>query len=371
MTLRVCLVGLGDVAIAHLEGYRGLAGLEVVAGADLRAERAAEVATRYGFQAYTDYRAMLDAERPDLICVLTTVKTHREVTEAAADRGMHVLCEKPIALTVDDADAMIRRCRERGVKLFYAASYRFLPPVVKARELIQAGAVGEVQLMVETMMGGTGAEGYHGMGFEHYPAGGPGGSGWGLMDHGIHLVDVFEWISGATIASVYGRGQISGGLPGSEHMVMEFESGATGHLLYHDATWSADLPGEGQFSWGPDWYDLVKPVPAGKGGRWQEQPGSIRVYGTHGALRIFHYANQLFLRTARGLEQVPVEHRPMPAQFGAELASFARSIREKADVEVPGEVGREALRAVLGVYESMKTGAAVALRRGDDETMRP
>ncbi len=256
---------------------------------------------------------------------------------------------------------MIARCRERGVNLFYAASYRFLPPIIKARELIQAGAVGAVQLIVETMMGGTGADGYHGMGFEHYPAGGPGGSGWGLMDHGIHLVDVFEWIGGSPIVSVYGRGQISGGLPGSEYMVMEFESGGSGHLIYHDATWSADLPNEGIFSWGPDWYDLVKAGPAGKGGRWQDQPGSIRVYGTTGALRIFHYANQLYLRTARGLEQIPVEPRPMPAQFGAELASFARSIREGTDVEVPGEVGRRALRAVLGVYESMRTGAKVPL----------
>ena len=361
MALRVGLIGLGDVAIAHLEGYRGLPDIEIVAGADVRAERAAEIAMRYGFRAYTDFRAMLETERPDIVCVLTTVKTHREITEAAADRGVQVLCEKPIALTVEDAEAMIRRCRERKVKLLYGASYRFLPPVVKARELVAAGAIGEVQLIVETMMGGTGSDGYHGMGFEHYPKGGPGGSGWGLMDHGIHLVDVFEWVSGSRIRAVYGRGQISGERPASEHMVMEFTNGASGHLLYHDATWSAELPSEGLFSWGPDWYDLVKPVPAGKGGRWQDQPGSIRVYGTHGALRIFHYANRLYLRTARGLEEVPLPHRPMPGQFGAELASLAQSVRDGTEVEVPGEVGRDALRAILGVYESMKTGSRVVL----------
>jgi UDP-N-acetyl-2-amino-2-deoxyglucuronate dehydrogenase len=361
MTLRAVLIGLGDVAIAHLEGYRDLSSIKVVAGADVRADRARQVAARYDFTPYHDYRELLDRERPDIACVLTTVKTHREITEATADRGVHVLCEKPLALTVEDADAMIARCRDRGVKLFYAASYRFLPAVVKARELIQAGALGEVQLMVETMMGGTGAEGYHGMGFEHYPAGGPGGSGWGLMDHGIHLVDVFEWISGSSISAVFGRGQISGEKPGSEYMVMEFQNGASGHLIYHDATWSAVLPGEGLFSWGPEWYGLVKSDPPGRGGGWQEQPGNIRVYGTHGALRIYHYANQLYLRTARGLEQIALEHRPMPAQFGAELGSFARSITNGSAVEVPGEIGREALRAVLGVYQSMRTGARVSL----------
>ena len=59
MTLRVGLIGLGDVAIAHLEGYRNLDGIEVVGGADLRADRARQVGTRYGFRPYTDYREML------------------------------------------------------------------------------------------------------------------------------------------------------------------------------------------------------------------------------------------------------------------------------------------------------------------------
>jgi predicted dehydrogenase len=359
VTTRVALIGLGDVAIAHLEGYHGLEGIEVVAGADVRAERAGPVALRYGFEAFTDYRRMLERAKPDIACVLTTVKTHREITEACADRGVHVLCEKPLALTVAETEAMISHCRKRGVKLFYAASYRFLPPVIKARALIGSGEIGEVQLIVETMMGGTGIEGYAGMGFEHYPEGGPGGSGWGLMDHGIHLVDVFEWISGNRIDAVYGRGQISGKKPGSEYMVMEFDNGASGHLIYHDATWSADLPTEGLFSWAPDWYDLVKPNPAGRGGHWQNHPGNIRVYGTHGALRVFHYANQVFLRTKSGLEQIRVDDAPMPAQFGAELSSFAKSVREATDAEVPGEIGRRALQLILGAYESMQSGQRV------------
>jgi predicted dehydrogenase len=361
MTIRVALIGLGDVAVAHLEGYRGLADIEVVAGADVRADRARQVAERYGFQPYTDYLDMIAREKPDIVSVLTTVKTHREITEAAADHGVHVLCEKPLALTVADTEAMIARCRDRGVKLFYAASYRFLPPVVKARELIRSGAIGDVQLLIETMLGGTGTEGYQVMGFAHYPAGGPGGSGWGLMDHGIHLVDVFEWLSGSPVAAVYGRGQISGERPASEFMLMEFANGASGHLLYNDATWATELPNEGLFSSAPGWMELVKENPAGRGGRWQEQPGNIRVFGTEGSLRIFHYANQLFLRTASGLEQIPVEHQPMPAQFGAELASFAKSIREGTEVEVPGEIGRHALHAILSVYESMKTGSRVVL----------
>jgi predicted dehydrogenase len=354
--LRVGLVGLGGVAIGHLEGYRDVSEITVVAGADLVAERAREIGARYGFAPYTDYRAMLDEQRPDLVAVLSTVASHREIVEAAADRGIHVLCEKPLALTLEDADHMIAHCEARGVKLFYAASYRFLPPVVKARELIAGGALGEVQLITESLLGGAGPEAYQPMSFAHYPPGGPGGSGWGVMDHGIHLVDVFSWLVGRPAEGVYGRGQISGEAPYTEFLVLEYPGGAVGQLTYQNATWSAALPGEGLFSWAPEWDELVHSEPgAPRGGRWQDQPGNIRVYGSKGSLRIFHYANRLYLRDRTGLRELRLPDRAMPSQFGAEMASFARSVIRNEPPEVPASVGREALRVVLAGYESMRT----------------
>lgn len=359
--LRVGLIGLGNVALAHLEGYRALDQIKIVAGADPRPERAAMMAERYGFAAYHDYQAMLEREPLDLACVLSTVATHAEAVEAAAARGLHVLCEKPLAIRLEEADRIIAACRNARVKLFYAASYRFLPPIVKARELIQAGAVGEVRLISETMIGTRGPAGYQDMGTGHYPAGGPGGSGNGLVDHGIHLADIFPWLIDSEIVAVSGRAQRSGAPPIAESMTMEFRNGALGQLTYDDATWPADLPAEGLFSWGPSWDEMAAGGSGDRGAAWQAHPGSIRVHGTAGALRIFHYANQLFLCTERGVEQVPVEGRPMPAQFGAEMASFAQSIARDEPPAVPGEVGRRALAAVLGVYQSMDTGRRVEL----------
>ncbi|MBM4188843.1 MAG: Gfo/Idh/MocA family oxidoreductase [Gemmatimonadetes bacterium] len=348
--LAVGLIGLGNVALAHLEGYRQLTEIRVVAGADPRAERTTEMAARFGFRGYLDYQEMLERERLDLVSVLSTVATHPAAVIAAARRRLPVLCEKPLALTLADADLMIAACRSAGVPLFYAASYRFLEPVVKARELIQAGAIGEVRLLLETMIGTTGPSGYHDMGPHHYPPGGPGGSGNGLMDHGIHLVDVFGWLIGSEVESATGAGQISGEAPRPEHLTIRFRSGAVGHLIYDDATWPADLPAEGAFSWAPTWDEVAAGQGIGRGGIWQQHPGSIRVHGTLGSLRIFHYANQLFLRTARGIEQIRVADRPMPAQFAAELASFAASIRAGGPAAVPGEVGRAALATVLAAY---------------------
>ena len=349
--LRVGLIGLGNVALAHLEGYRALEQIAVVAGADVRADRAKKMAERYGFTPYQDYREMLGRERLDLVCVLSTVATHREAVEAAADAGLHVLCEKPLALSLAEADQMIGRCRERGVKLFYAASYRFLPPLVKARAMIREGAIGTVRLITETLIGGTGPAGYQDMGAHHYPAGGPGGSGNGLVDHGIHLVDLFPWLIGSEIVAVSGRGQRSGEPPLAEHLTMEFRSGATGHLIYDDATWFADLPNEGLYSWGPTWDEMARGEGLGRSAVWQTHPGSIRVYGTSGTLRVFHYANRLFLSSAKGVEEIPVEGRPMPGQFTAEMASFVETIRLGGEPAASGEDGRRALAAVLAVYD--------------------
>jgi predicted dehydrogenase len=182
------------------------------------------------------------------------------------------------------------------------------------------------------------------------------------VDHGIHLVDIFGWMMSSPVEAVYGVGQISGESPVPEYAVLEYRNGAIGHLIYHSGTYGAELPSEGIFSEAPDWADLVASEPGrAEGGRWQEQPGSIRVYGTHGSLRIYHYANRLFLRNAAGLREIALPNRLLPAQFGAELASLAGSIVRGEEPAVTGQVGREALRAVLGIYRSMALRQRIVL----------
>src|SRR5580698_11461832 len=101
-TLRIGVIGLGNVAIAHLEAYRSLQSIEIVAGVDPRPDRLEQVAAAYRFNPYSDCEEMLAKERPDIACVFTPARTHRVVTEAAARHGAHVLCEKPMAVTLAD-----------------------------------------------------------------------------------------------------------------------------------------------------------------------------------------------------------------------------------------------------------------------------
>ena len=355
--LRVGLVGLGGVGSIHLEAYRDSSMVELVAAAEIDEVKRTSLQARYGFRAYADFRQMLGDERLDLVCVATPVVTHEAVAIACAEAGRHVLCEKPLAVEVASARRMIAACAAAGVKLFYGASYRFLPAIRHARELIQSGAIGDVLLLREQEIGGTGPDGRQIMGFAHYPPGGPGGSGLGLVDHGIHLIDAFGWMTGSTIGSVFGRGNISGAAPSTEYLLMNFRNGSLGHLLYEDCTFPTSLPGEGIFSWGSAW-SLDGYVPPG---RWQAAPGTIHVHGTKGALRIHHYAHALFLTDRDGTRQIELPGRPAPGHFAAQMESCARSVLDGEPVEVPGEAGLAALEVLTAAYRSFEEKQVIAV----------
>ncbi|MEW5723076.1 MAG: Gfo/Idh/MocA family oxidoreductase [Thermodesulfobacteriota bacterium] len=356
--LKVGLIGLGKVAESHLAGYREVDCIEVVSGAEVSRERLRQMTDKWGLRGYLDPEEMIARESLDLVCILTPPSTHRRLTELAAARGLHVLCEKPLALSLEDGRAMISAAERAGVKLYYGSSYRCLPAVIKARQMIAAGEVGHVALMIETFIGGGGPEKWIDLGPHHYPLDGPGGGGMGLVDHGIHLADIIPWLAGSEIRAVFGRGNYSGRKPGPEYLTMVLENGAVGQLLYHEATYPAVMPGEGIFSLGASWDVLGNIVP---GGDWDHQPQNIQVYGDQGALRIFHYANQLFFFHHGGVKQVQVLDRPNPGHFGLQIETFAACITKDEPPPVTGNDGLKALQVILAAYRSAENKEIVSL----------
>ena len=344
---RIGVIGLGLVSIEHLKAYAELENVEVVSVCDVRETVAADVAQRLSAKAYTDYRKLLQDGGIDLALVLTPASTHRAIVEAAAAAGTHVFCEKPLSVGLADGEAMVEACAHTGVKFFYGSIYRYMPAVRKARELILGGAIGKIQLMSEQMIGGNGLAGYRELDAVHYPRGGPGGAGMGLVDHGVHLIDVFSWYVGSKPDSVIGHGQISGRPPQTEYMIMTFPGGASGHLLYNAATYSTFLPNEGMFSGGQSWLTDGSLAAAGS---WLGEPGSISVYGSEGSLRIFHFANALFLNTGDGPKRIPLEGRASPGHFATQLEDCIAAIREDRDPSITGEDALRALRTLLSIY---------------------
>jgi len=345
--LTIGIIGLGGVAQAHLQAFDLLDNLTIVSVCDVRMDVADAVSKRVSAIAYTDYRDLLAEGNIELVMVLTPASTHREIVEAVAAAGIHVFCEKPIAVTLEDAEAMVATCKQAKVKLFYGSCYRYLPAIVKAKQLIQSGAIGDVQLMTEQLIGGHGKENYTELPPIHYPLGGPGGPGSGLVDHGVHLMDIFAWLNDSEIVSAQGQGLVSGAPASSEFMVMQLANGALGHLLYSAATYPTGLPNEGMFSGGQAWLadDSVA-----EAGMWETEPGSISVYGTTGSLRIFHYTNALFINNGEGPHQVQLTGRPAFGHFATQLEDCAEAIFDNREPTVSGEDGVRALKALLRVY---------------------
>ena len=344
----VGVIGLGGVAQLHLQAIGTLDCVKLVSVCDVDASALEEVSKSFRAKPYDDYHDLLQAGGIDLALVLTPAATHREIVEEAARRGINVLCEKPLAPTLEEAEAMLKVCRKEGVKFFYGSSYRYLPAIRKAYDLIRSGAIGKVQLLTEQLAGGGGVQAYRQLGPAHYPHGGPGGAGMGLMDHGIHLVDIFSWLVGEEIEKVEGQGQISGAPAIPEYMTMVFPGGAVGHLVYNAATFSTVLPNEGMFSNGQGW---LADGSIAESGLWQNDPGSISVYGEAGSLRIFHYTNALFLNKGNGPRKLSLKGRPAFGHFATQIEACVAALLEDQNPPVTGEAGLRALKAVLALYQ--------------------
>jgi predicted dehydrogenase len=350
---RVGLAGLGAVSAAHLEAYAAMPEIDIAGAADPSPDARTRASADHDFVCYASVDELL-AEKPlDVLCVLSPAHTHREVVETAAANGVAILCEKPLAAAVADAIAMVRACAEAGVPLGYGSSYRFLGSVRTAREIIASGVIGDVTLLVETLIGGSGPEKQRPIGPEHYPPGLPGGTGMGLIDHGVHFIDIAPWLVDRATVSASGRGNTSGGPLRPEFIVLELEGGILAHFLCFDGSWSTALPAEGQWLAGGGWDVAGTYLPPGS---WGRDLVEIHVYGSRGALRIAPYAHRLYRSGPGGIEEVPINGPPPPHHFALQLRAFVDAVRDGRPPPVPGERGVEVLRVLHSVYSRPENG---------------
>jgi predicted dehydrogenase len=149
--VRVGLVGCGKVGRIHAEALRGLAEAEFVAVCDADAGRAQEFAARYGTRGFTDVAAMLRETGVEAVLIGTPHPLHAAPAVLAAEAGVHVLVEKPLAARLEDCDAMLAAARKTGVRLGVISQRRLYEPVRRMKEAINAGKVGKPALGVFTM----------------------------------------------------------------------------------------------------------------------------------------------------------------------------------------------------------------------------
>jgi len=145
-------INLGIISYAHPHAPKYAAAIAAhpaadligIAGLGVNTDLAAGEAKRYGVPYYADYRELLAREDLTGVYVGTEPRRHLEVVQEATARGKHVLCDKPIALTLEEADEIIRLCREAGVKLMVPFNPRFQLPLMKVKAALESGEAGEL-----------------------------------------------------------------------------------------------------------------------------------------------------------------------------------------------------------------------------------
>ena len=141
--IRVGIVGAKFAAMLHAESYRRLDDVELVAVADPDAGARDAFAEKYGVTGrFADVHAMLAGAEVDLVSACVPNFLHREVVLACAAAGCDVVCEKPLATTLDDARAMVAACDRAGVRLFYAEDWFFAPALKRTRRILEQGGIG-------------------------------------------------------------------------------------------------------------------------------------------------------------------------------------------------------------------------------------
>jgi predicted dehydrogenase len=245
--IKVGLVGGGGIVDAHIRGYRTYAdAIEVTAIADVVDETARRRAAELGATAYTDFRLMIDEADLDAVDICLPHHLHAEAIVAAAQAGKHILCEKPLCLTVQQADEVQRVVSAAGVTLMCAHNQLFLPAVSTAKQLLEQGILGTVY-EVRTSDSFYNDFNPQNMGWRATAATSGGGE---LMDTGYHPTYLMLHLAGGSpveATALLSRHRLRFmDSEDSAQVLVRFDNGVVGHLV---TSWAYQPPpGSERFS---------------------------------------------------------------------------------------------------------------------------
>lgn len=339
---KVAVLGCGFISNIHLESYeRFVPDAEVVAVYSRNGEKAKKFAEEHGIpQVYANVDELLEKSGCDVVDICLPNYLHYEACLKAAKSGKHVIVEKPIALTLEQADEMIAECKKAGKLLMYAEELCFAPKYERVRALVNSGAVGEVYMVKQAEK----HSGPHSRWFyeEDYAGGGV------MMDMGCHALAWMRWILGGApkIKSVYASmSTVMHDTRCDDNTVtlVEFENGVLGMA---EDSWAKhggmDDRIEVYGKKGVSYADLFR-------------GNSALTYSLEG----YGYAMEKAGSTAGW--SFTVFEEAFNQGYPHELAHFIKCVREGLKPKVTGEDGRAVLEMIYAAYESARTGKKVEL----------
>ncbi len=322
--LKAAVIGVGSIGQNHARVYREMDGADLVGVADANAGSAAKIGNRLNVPFYTDVNKLLEEQKPDLVSVSVPTSLHFTVGMDMIARGLHVLMEKPITSTLEQAEELCDAAKKQGVMLAVGHIERFNPAVMELRRRLKEGYAGRVYKI-------------HAQRLSPYPS--------RIQDAGVvidlasHDIDLMRYLTGEEIIRVYGETlqTINSDREDMFNGLLRFRNGTVGVL---DVNWMT--------------------------------PTKIRrltVTGARGMFdcnlisqELFFYENEVApsqwdaLSVLRGVSEGNVigiklqRHEPL----AAELADFVAAVRDGRQPTVTGQDGLETLRLALDFVKSGK-----------------
>lgn len=241
---RVGIVGVGAISEMHAKALGDLENVELVAASCRTVAKGTKFAEEYKCKWYADYNQLLDDAKPDLITICTPSGAHLEPTLAAAKRGVHVLCEKPIETTLERAAQMIKAAEAASIKLGGIFPQRFNPVVKAVYEAARFGRFGSLAVAIAYVPWWRDDDYYSPNRWQGTLALDGGGA---LINQSIHTIDAIQWIATAAgagnVRKIYGLAAKRGHDPelieveDTAVACLQFEHGVLGNIVASTAMW--------------------------------------------------------------------------------------------------------------------------------------
>jgi UDP-N-acetyl-2-amino-2-deoxyglucuronate dehydrogenase len=341
-TLRIALVGCGRISKNHFDAIRKVDGLSLAAVCDTDAERARRAGEEQGVPAYRTIDDMLrasDDEAPfDIVAVCTPSGLHSAHGASAARAGKHVVTEKPMAISLTQADDLVHACDEAGVQLFVVKQNRLNPPIQLLKRAVDKGRFGRIYMANVTVRWQRPQEYYDAepwRGTWEFDGG-------AIMNQASHYVDLIQWLVGP-VESVLAKTATQARRIEAEDSgvgLVKFRSGALGVIEVNVLTYPRNLEGS---------ITVLG------------EKGSVKIGGT-AVNRVEHW---LFADYDDDDKLVDSANTNPPNVYGYGHEGYYRNVlavlRGEAKPETDGRAGRKSLELILGLYESAKSGCEVPI----------
>jgi UDP-N-acetyl-2-amino-2-deoxyglucuronate dehydrogenase len=336
--VRIALVGCGRISRTHFEAISKVPGLVLAGVCDIIEQRAQGAGDANGVPWFSDYATMLDKVACEAVAVCTPSGLHPEHGVMAARAGRHVVVEKPMAISLAGADALMRACDDAGVQLFVVKQNRLNPAVQLLKRAIDRGRFGRIYLANTTVLWARPQEYY-----DQAPWRGTWAlDGGALMNQASHYVDLIQWLAGPVEGVMASAATLGRRIEAEDTAVvlLRFRSGALGVIEVTMLTYPRNLEGS---------ITLLG------------EKGSVKIGGT-AVNRVEHW---MFADYDDDDKLVEAATTNPPNVYGFGHAGYYRNvlavIRGEARADTDGREGRKSLELIVAAYESARTAHEVHL----------